>query len=162
MNAKNILAVASAFSLIKSKDYDLLVNRNITTNFKWGEVFVGIRPDREGFPSEWQQTTRAMLDNALRMALYLEKLRTYFGKPINITSWLRVPSHNKRIGGASKSMHLTGVAVDFNVKGVPFDKNQMARLDKFHVGGLARADYNKDGWADFVHVDLGAEREWTY
>ncbi len=59
-------------------------------------------------------------------------------------------------------MHLTGVAVDFNVKGVPFDKNQMARLDKFHVGGLARADYNKDGWADFVHVDLGAEREWTY
>jgi len=64
MNAKNILAVASAFSLIKSKDYDLLVNRNITTNFKWGEVFVGIRPDREGFPSEWQQTTRAMLDNA--------------------------------------------------------------------------------------------------
>jgi uncharacterized protein YcbK (DUF882 family) len=75
---------------------------------------------------------------------------------------LRVPTHNKRIGGAPKSMHLTGVAVDFVVKGVPFDKNQMARLDKFHTGGLARADYNKDGWADFVHVDLGKEREWTY
>jgi uncharacterized protein YcbK (DUF882 family) len=67
-----------------------------------------------------------------------------------------------RIGGASKSMHLTGLAVDFNVKGVPFDRNQMARLNEFHTGGLARADYNKDGWADFVHVDLGDERTWTY
>jgi uncharacterized protein YcbK (DUF882 family) len=154
--SKNLLTVASAFSLIKSKDYDLLVNRHITTNFKWGEVFVGIRPN------EWQEVTKAMLDNAFRLALYLEKLRTYFGKSIVITSWLRVPSHNKRIGGASKSMHLTGLAVDFNVKGVPFNKNQMARLNEFHTGGLARADYNKDGWADFVHIDLGDERTWTY
>jgi uncharacterized protein YcbK (DUF882 family) len=162
MNAKNLLTVASAFSLIKSKDYDLLVNRHITTNFKWGEVFVGIRPN------EWQEVTKAMLENAFSLALYLEKLRTYFGKPIVITSWLRVPSHNARVGGKPKtkdskgSTHLYGLAVDFNVKGVPFDKNQMARLNEFHVGGLARADYNKDGWADFVHVDLGDERTWTY
>jgi uncharacterized protein YcbK (DUF882 family) len=113
-------------------------------------------------PNEWDEATKAMLDNAYAMALYLEKLRTYFGKPIVVTSWLRVPSHNARIGGASKSMHLTGLAVDFNVKGVPFDKNQMARLNEFHVGGLARADFNKDGWADFVHIDLGKERAWTY
>ena len=156
MNAKSLLTVSSAFSLIKSKDYDLLVRRNITTNFTWREVFGSIQPN------EWKEVTRAMLENALRMALYLEKLRTYFGKPIAITSWLRVPSHNKRIGGASKSMHLTGLAVDFNVKGVPFNKNQMARLNEFHTGGLARADYNKDGWADFVHIDLGNERTWTY
>lgn len=150
------LTAGSAFSLIKMKEYGELLKQPISEHFSWGEVFTGIRP------GEWGEVTRAMLDNAVKMAEYLETLRTYFGKPINITSWLRVPSHNKRIGGASKSMHLTGVAVDFNVKGVPFDKNQMARLDKFHVGGLARADYNKDGWADFVHVDLGAEREWTY
>ena len=150
------LTAGSAFSLIKTKEYGELLKQPISEHFSWGEVFTGIRPN------EWGEVTRAMLDNAVKMAEYLETLRTYFGKPINITSWLRVPSHNKRIGGASKSMHLTGVAVDFNVKGVPFDKNQMARLDKFHVGGLARADYNKDGWADFVHVDLGAEREWTY
>jgi uncharacterized protein YcbK (DUF882 family) len=154
--SKNLLTVSSAFSLISTKDYDQLVNRNITTNFKWGEVFTGIRPN------EWKEVNKSMLENAFRLALYLEKLRDYFGKPIIITSWLRVPSHNKRIGGASKSMHLTGLAVDFNVKGVPFDRNQMARLNEFHVGGLARADYNKDGWADFVHIDLGKEREWTY
>ena len=150
------LTAGSAFSLIKTYEYKFLCEKNISENFKWGEVFTGIRPN------EWDEVTRPMLDNAVKMAEYLETLRTYFGKPIVITSWLRVPSHNKRIGGASKSMHLTGLAVDFVVKDVPFDKNQMARLDKFHTGGLARADYNKDGWADFVHVDLGKEREWTY
>lgn len=156
------LTAGSAFSLIKTKEYGELLKQPISEHFSWSEVFTGIRPN------EWGEVTRAMLDNAVKMAEYLETLRTYFGKPINITSWLRVPSHNARVGGKPKtkdskgSMHLYGVAVDFNLKGIRFDKNQMARLDKFHVGGLARADYNKDGWADFVHVDLGAEREWTY
>ena len=146
-----------AFSMIQSGQRDALINQKITENFTWGEV-VGKNP-----PFLLQkEATLKMLENCHHMAMYLEKLRTYFGKPITITSWLRVPSHNKRIGGASKSMHLTGLAVDFNVKGVPFDKNQMARLNEFHTGGLARADYNKDGWADFVHIDLGDERTWTY
>lgn len=156
------LTAGSAFSLIKTKEYGELLKQPISEHFSWGEVFTGIRPN------EWKEVTRAMLENALRLALYLEKLRTYFGKPIAITSWLRVPSHNARVGGKPKtkdskgSTHLYGLAVDFNVKGVPFDRNQMARLNEFHVGGLARADYNKDGWADFVHIDLGDERTWTY
>jgi uncharacterized protein YcbK (DUF882 family) len=152
----NLTTVGSAFALIKAGDFELLRYRAITKNFNWGEVLTGIKSD------ELKEVTKKMLENAYAMALYLEKLRTYFGKPIVITSWLRVPSHNARIGGASKSMHLTGLAVDFNIKGVPFDKNQMARLNEFHVGGLARADFNKDGWADFVHIDLGKERAWTY
>jgi uncharacterized protein YcbK (DUF882 family) len=152
----NLTTVGSAFALIKAGDFELLRYRAITKNFTWGEVLTGIQSE------ELKEVTKKMLNNAYVMALYMEKLRTYFGKPIVITSWLRVPSHNRRIGGASKSMHLTGLAVDFNVKGVPFDKSQMTRLNKFHTGGLARADYNKDGWADFVHVDLGKERTWTY
>lgn len=156
MPAEKLLTVASAFSLIKVHSEKNFLDAKITEHFSWGEVFTGIHPD------EWDEVTKVMLDNAYEMALYLEKLRNYFGKPIIITSWLRVPSHNARVGGKPKSIHLTGLAVDFNIKGVPFDKNQMARLNEFHVGGLARADYNKDGVADFVHVDLGAEREWAY
>lgn len=156
MPAEKVLTVASAFSLIKADNYSTVLKANLTENFSWGEVFTGIRPD------EWSEITRVMLQNAYEMALYLEKLRDYFGKPIIITSWLRVPSHNARVGGKPKSIHLTGLAVDFNIKGVPFDKNQMARLNEFHVGGLARANYNKDSWADFVHIDLGKERTWTY
>jgi uncharacterized protein YcbK (DUF882 family) len=154
--ANNIMGAGGAFVLIKNKEYGLLLSKNISKNFTWREVFVGIQKE------DWVGVTKKMLDNAVHMAQYMDKVRDYFGKPIIVTSWLRVPSHNLRIGGASKSMHLTGLAVDFNVKGVPFNKAQMARLDKFHTGGLARADFNKDGWADFVHIDLGAERTWTY
>ena len=158
MNAKNLLTVASAFSLIKSKDYDLLVKRNITTNFKWGEVFVGIRPDREGFPSEWQQTTRAMLDNAYLMALQMEKARAYWKRPMRVTSWLRVPSHNERIGGASKSWHMTGLAVDWQFTNGDLPTSYEYLLyKKFWVGGLGinRAK-------GFVHNDKGADRDVPY
>jgi uncharacterized protein YcbK (DUF882 family) len=154
--SSNLLSADSAFVLIKNKDYNLLVSRNISKNFKWGEVFIGIRQD------EWGGVTKKMLDNAVRMAQYMEIVRTYFGKPIIVTSWLRVPKHNSRIGGSENSKHILGIAVDFVVRGVAFNRDQMARLNAFHKGGLARADFNKDGWADFIHIDLGAERTWTY
>jgi uncharacterized protein YcbK (DUF882 family) len=156
--SKNLLTVASAFSLIGTKDYDQLVNRNITTNFKWGEVFVGIRPDREGIPSEWQQTTKAMLQNAYLMALQMEKARAYWKRPMRVTSWLRVPSHNERIGGHPNSFHMTGLAVDwqFTDGSLP----TVAEYKKYRIfwnGGLGinRAK-------GFVHNDKGADRDVPY
>jgi uncharacterized protein YcbK (DUF882 family) len=154
--SNKLLSAGAVFSLIKTKDYDLLLDKNVSEHFKWKEVFIGIQPN------EWVQVTLDMLKNAMRMAQYMDKVRTYFGKPIKVTSWLRVPKHNARVGGKPSSKHLYGIAVDFVVQGVPFNQAQMARLNKFHTGGLARADFNKDGWADFVHIDLGAERTWTY
>jgi uncharacterized protein YcbK (DUF882 family) len=154
--SNKLLSAGAVFSLIKTKDYAELLQQNVSENFKWKEVFIGIQPN------EWGQVTLDMLKNAIRMAQYMDKVRDYFGKPIRVTSWLRVPKHNARVGGASSSKHLLGIAVDFVVQGVPFNQAQMARLNKFHTGGLARADFNKDGWADFVHIDLGAERTWTY
>jgi uncharacterized protein YcbK (DUF882 family) len=154
--SNKLLSAGAVFSLIKTKDYAELLQQNVSENFKWKEVFIGIHPN------EWGQVTLDMLKNAIRMAQYMDKVRDYFGKPIRVTSWLRVPKHNARVGGASSSKHLLGIAVDFVVQGVPFNQAQMARLNKFHTGGLARADFNKDGWADFVHIDLGAERTWTY
>jgi hypothetical protein len=159
--ANNIMGAGGAFVLIKNKEYGLLLSKNISKNFTWREVFVGIRADKNG-DVEWGEVTRKMLENAVHMAQYMDKVRDYFGKPIRVTSWLRVPKHNARVGGASSSKHLLGIAVDFVVQGVPFNQAQMARLNKFHTGGLARADFNKDGWADFVHIDLGAERTWSY
>lgn len=42
----------------------------------------------------------------------LQKLREKFGKSITITSAYRCEKHNKAIGGASKSFHMTGQAFD--------------------------------------------------
>ena len=152
MNAKNLLTVASAFSLIKSKDYDLLVKRNITTNFTWREVFGSIQPN------EWKEVTLKMLQNAYLMALQMEKARAYWKRPMRVTSWLRVPSHNERIGGHPNSWHMTGLAVDwqFTDGSLP----TVAEYKKYRIfwnGGLGinRAK-------GFVHNDKGADRDVPY
>lgn len=62
-----------------------------------------------------------MLKNGMDNELLtkLEQLRYRLGgKAIIINSGYRSPSHNKRVGGASKSQHLYGKAVDIVVRGV--------------------------------------------
>lgn len=49
---------------------------------------------------------------------FLQKIRDHFGKAVTINSAYRCPAHNKSVGGASKSMHLSGKAADIKVKGV--------------------------------------------
>lgn len=46
----------------------------------------------------------------------LEKLRAYGGFTIHINSGYRSPSYNKKVGGASKSQHISGTAADIVVK----------------------------------------------
>jgi uncharacterized protein YcbK (DUF882 family) len=42
----------------------------------------------------------------------LEALRIEYGMPLVITSGYRCPGHNRRVMGASKSLHLLGRAAD--------------------------------------------------
>lgn len=50
-----------------------------------------------------------------RLLAGLEKLRAMIGQPIHINSGYRCEQHNQRIGGASKSYHLKGMAADISV-----------------------------------------------
>ena len=43
----------------------------------------------------------------------LERFRTWYNRPMNITSGYRPPAYNKRVGGSSNSSHLFTGAVDF-------------------------------------------------
>ena len=45
----------------------------------------------------------------------MQPLRSWYGKPINITSGYRSPKLNKAIGGSSTSDHTQGRAIDFTV-----------------------------------------------
>lgn len=77
----------------------------------------------------------------------LELVREHFRKPVIITSGCRCAAHNKAEGGAGKSKHLEGMAVDFIVKDVP-----VADVHDFVINQL-------DGWGgvgkypNFVHLD---------
>ena len=59
------------------------------------------------------------IDNLRRLCVeILEPLRAAIGKPIRITSGLRVPVLNTIIGGVSNSDHCLGRAADIQVEGM--------------------------------------------
>lgn len=134
--------------LLKSTDLASIDGLYITEHFTWSEALGNLKV------SESKEVTHAMLKNVFRMAQYMERVRTYFGQPLVITSWLRPPSYNKRVGGAPKSWHMTGLAVDFYLaKKGTLNSAELARFNAFHKGGLGQ---NRD--KGFIHIDLGPER----
>lgn len=79
-------------------------------------------------------------------------LASNFG-PLTVNSTCRSRSHNARVGGASRSMHLTGNAVDFRVRGQYGDVLAFL-LRQRGVGG-----YKHYGSGVF-HIDTGPRRTW--
>lgn len=55
--------------------------------------------------------------NAEILAEHLEVIRLDLGKPLTVTSWYRCPKRNAEVGGARKSIHLSGLAVDIKCGG---------------------------------------------
>jgi GH24 family phage-related lysozyme (muramidase) len=93
----------------------------ITPHITYGEFALGQEARR--FHHQHQ------CDTAVKLAQFLEKVRTQFGgKPITITSGYRPAAINRQVGGASSSEHLynaIGVgAVDFNIIGADINAVQ--------------------------------------
>lgn len=47
-------------------------------------------------------------------ALMLEEFRQWLKRPIVVHAWYRTASYNKKVGGASNSSHLKGLATDWH------------------------------------------------
>lgn len=60
-----------------------------------------------GFPAEPEE-------KLVRLA---QRVREHFGRPVTVSSGLRCPAHNARVGGVANSRHLSGKAMDFCVSG---------------------------------------------
>ena len=100
------------------------------------------------------------MDNCREVAKNLQVLRDFIGEPVNITgSGYRTPSHNKKVGGAKHSQHLTCSAADISTKS--YTPRQLAKIiiklinsGKMKQGGIGL--YN-----GFVHYDIrGAKARW--
>lgn len=100
-----------------------------------------------------ERMTADILINVRRVARNLQVLRDELKAPITINSGYRSPAHNKRVGGAAGSTHLTGEGADIVVKGFsPAEVYQtIERLQeegKMEQGGL-------HAYATFTHYDVG-------
>lgn len=80
----------------------------------------------------------------------LEKLRTYFGKPITITSGLRCSKHNAEVGGVSNSQHMYGKAADIYIAGV--DKAKIKA--KAYEYGAKYSYYGTASMGNAVHINV--------
>jgi len=100
---------------------------------------------------------------------FLENARSVIDKPLVISSGYRCPKHNNEIGGAMRSAHLLGAAVDVRISGIDaYDFVQMA-MDTEEITGIGIKQHGAIG-SRFVHVDvmppdgdsIARPRIWSY
>ena len=88
----------------------------------------------------------------------LDTLREKVMKPFKINSFYRCPKHNHFVGGAHRSMHLQGKAVDLRV-----GKLTLAMMwAMFEKEGFAGMGAYPDPGNEFVHLDIAMRfSRWT-
>ena len=122
---------------------------NITLNFSLNEF---ASKDGASFPLE-------IIDNIKLLAANLQVIRDEIKRPMSITSGYRSPAHNRKIGGATNSYHVRGMAADLKASGLTpkqlFDIiERLQREGKIAKGGLKA--YNT-----FTHYDIrGTNARW--
>lgn len=118
-------------------------------NFTWNEALHG---------GSRIPVSESVLKNIIQIAKVLEEVRQKLGdRAITVNSWYRDPATNKRVGGASRSRHLVGDAVDFVVPGIhPYQVYKSLNGWWGNRGGLASATV-------FTHIDArGHGSRWQY
>lgn len=89
----------------------------------------------------------------------LQRIRSHFGKPVTINSAYRNATYNRKVGGASGSLHVKGMAADIVVADVaPAEVAKYA--ESIGVKGIGLYETAKDGY--FVHVDTRTTKSFWY
>lgn len=110
--------------------------------------------DGTSYPSDWE------ISRLLPLCEALEKIRAKAGGPIHIASGYRTPAHNKRIGGAKRSQHIYGRAVDIMCRAVSAKKlgqiiERLIKAGEIPDGGLGV-------YHSWCHYDQrGSRARWT-
>lgn len=85
----------------------------------------------------------------------LQQLRDTLGVPLIINSAYRCLERNKQVGGAEKSQHLYGTAVDISMKTINISIEEVAKLAE-DIGFDGIGLYNT-----FIHLDTrGTPARW--
>lgn len=89
-----------------------------------------------------------------RLAQFCERVRSVLNVPMNITSGVRCPKLNKKIGGVDTSDHIKLMAVDFVPSKIKlktaFDKIRRSNLD------FKQLILEKNTW---IHISIGDKKE---
>lgn len=110
-----------------------------TNSFSWQDLMCG----------QTEIPCLAVLENLLKVAQILQVYRDKIFKcQIKITSGWRSENYNAKIGGAAKSTHVLGLALDFTPLKFWTIPQVYDLMDRLHFGGVERTDGN------WQHIDL--------
>ena len=90
------------------------------------------------------------------LAWVLQQIRDLVNVPLSINSAYRCPAHNKKVGGASKSKHLLGIAADLQPHGLGTEElheaiEDLVKSKRIPEGGLGL-------YYSFVHYDIRPDK----
>lgn len=125
-------------------------NNKISAYFEWKDAlylpqYLRIADESDGVTPEVKANLVVLFDK-------LDIIRDFFDSPILCHVAYRSPEYNKLVGGASKSAHLLGKAVDFHVIGVSCDKvrQELIKDGLLESMELRMEDLPGSNW---VHID---------
>jgi uncharacterized protein YcbK (DUF882 family) len=98
------------------------------------------------------------LDNARAICERAEVLRRAIGGPLIVVSGYRSPSYNRRIGGATRSQHMTASALDLVSRTMSAAKLRAIYLELIKGGKVL--DGGVGTYPGFLHIDIGPARRW--
>ena len=110
---------------------------------------VPAQPKAANAPINWVASPNCL---ASPLKSVLAEVAALFGV-VRVNSTCRSKTHNARVGGASRSYHLTGNAVDFRVAA------NTAAVSRFLLGKKSVGGFKHYGFGVF-HIDTGPRRTW--
>lgn len=96
-------------------------------------------------------------ENLIELCKELEVIRQYSKTPLKINSAYRCPSHNKSIGGVSKSQHILGNAADIVAIGILPNNTRVMMEHLIYDGYLSQGGVGT--YNSFTHYDIGYDRK---
>lgn len=83
------------------------------------------------------------------------QLQNAYGKSLSVNSGYRSPSKNAKVGGAKRSQHMKGLALDISTKGMTRDQVR-GLIEKASAVGYTGIGV----YGNAIHVDTGPKRAW--
>lgn len=136
----------------EARELGTISDQGIPGKFKWAPSVLNMgksvsdADDNAG----WQMINMEVKVKLLRTA-------TRFGRELTINSGYRSPEYNRRIGGASRSQHMSGYAIDVSMAGFSSDDIRNFIRIASQEGFMGMSYYPG---SNFTHVDIGGRRTW--
>jgi hypothetical protein len=123
---------------------------NLSEHFSLEEATASETATRLGINN---QPNEQQLENMIKAAEGMEKVRALLGKSIRVNSWLRLPEVNVAVGGSKISSHMDGWAIDFVCKDFG---NPLAVCKAIEAAGI-QFDQMIHEYATWTHISFAPE-----